>query len=148
MSKWLRKKILPRLLKPLVKEFYRTPHIHGEHAVSVGENVSLANCILNSRSGTITIGDNCVFGHNCMLLTGVHDVTVFDQFRPTVTDAERNIRIGENVWIASGVIIIGPVEIGDNAVIGAGSVVTKEIPARAFAAGVPAKILKSIEAGA
>ena len=145
MLKKLRKKVLRRILEPLVKEFYKTPHAHGDHPIEIGRNVSLANCILNSRSGTITIGDDCIFGHGSMLLTGYHDVYVFDRYRPTLTDAGRDIRIGRNVWIASGAIVVGPVEIGDNAVIGAGSVVTRDIPPACVAAGVPAEVVKKIE---
>lgn len=127
--------------------FYGTPHIYGpKDRLRVGNGVSFANTLLNLRSGTISIGNRVMFGHNVMLLTGYHDVTVkaVETKRPTLTNAERNIVIEDGAWIASGVIVIGPVRIGRNAVIGSGSVVVKNIPSDVFAAGNPALPIKKI----
>jgi acetyltransferase-like isoleucine patch superfamily enzyme len=65
--------------------------------------------------------------------------------RVTLEDANRDIVTGDGVWVASGVIIIGPCRIGKNSVIGSGSVVVRDIPPMTFAAGNPAKIFKNIE---
>ena len=59
----------------------------------------------------------------------------------------RPIRIGRNVWIGGGAIILPGVTIGDNALIGAGSVVTKDIPSRVFAAGNPCRVIRELEHG-
>lgn len=109
----------------------------------IGKNVGLSNAILNARSGSIVIGDNTIFGHNVMVLTGVHDYA--SPSMPTLTEASRDITIGQSVWVASGAIVIGPVSIGSNSVIGAGSVVTKDIPERVFAAGNPARVIKELK---
>ena len=127
--------------------FYNTPYIYGpKNRLRIGNGVALANTLLNMRSGTISIGNRVMFGHSVMLLTGYHDVTVkaVEKKRPTLTDAERNIVIEDGAWIASGVIVIGPVRIGRNAVIGSGSVVVKNIPSNVFAAGNPALPIKKI----
>lgn len=127
--------------------FYNTPYMYGPRdRLRIGKGISLANTILNTRSGNITIGNRVMFGHNVMLLTGYHDVTVkaVGKKRSTLTNAERNIVIEDGAWIASGVIVIGPVRIGRNAVIGAGSVVVKNIPSDVFAAGNPAILIKKI----
>ena len=60
-------------------------------------------------------------------------------------NVNRDIIIEDGVWIASGVIIIGPCKIGKNSVIGSGSIVVKDIPPLTFAAGNPAKVIKTIK---
>lgn len=113
----------------------------------IGKNVSTVNTLFNTSSGHIYIGDNTIFGHNVMILAGVHEF--LDGKRKSLvtggleTPLEGyDIKIGTGCWIASGVIITGNVNIGNNVIIGAGSVVSKDIPSDVFAAGVPAKVLK------
>ena len=128
-------------------------YVHGDKKrIHLGENCSTMNSIFNVISGEIHVGDNTIFGHNCMALTGTH---IFEKGRrkslnfnktleeetPTVG---RDIYIGKGCFIGSGVIIVGPLTIGDNVIIGAGSVVTKSIQDSCFAAGVPAKVIKSL----
>jgi acetyltransferase-like isoleucine patch superfamily enzyme len=62
------------------------------------------------------------------------------------TEKEKMIRIGNNVWIAGGTIVVAGVTIGDNSVIGAGSVVVKDIPANVIAVGNPCKVIKQLQA--
>lgn len=113
----------------------------------LGKYVSTVNTLFNTSSGHIYIGDNTIFGHNVMVLAAVHEF--LDGKRKSLvtggleTPLEGyDIKIGKGCWIASGVIITGNVNIGDNVIIGAGSVVLKDIPSDVFAAGVPAKVLK------
>ena len=114
----------------------------------VGEDVSLVNTLFNTSSGDIFIGDKTIFGHNVMVLTGIHEFK-YGKRKSIVTNEKEtplkgyDIRIGKGCWIASGSIIIGKVNIGDNAIIAAGSVVTKDVPSGVMAGGVPAKIIKS-----
>ena len=77
-------------------------------------------------------------------LTGKSIPESFTIFPPFYSEFGKNIHIGENVWIGSHATILPGVTIGDNAIIAAGSVVTKDIPANSIAAGVPAKIIKKI----
>lgn len=127
--------------------FYTTHFVHGpKERLIVGNKVSLANTLLNTRSGQIVIKDMVIFGHNVMVLTGIHDINGGGQKkRLTLVNANRDIIIEKGAWIASGVIIVGPVRIGENSVIGAGSVVVKNIPDNVLAVGNPAKPVKSIE---
>lgn len=133
-----------------VREAMMTHYCHGDPArLTLGKSVSTVNTVFNVASGRITIGDHTIFGHNCMVLTGRHDF--LDGRRKSLvtpgpeTPAEgHDIVIGSGCWIASGVIITGGVTIGDNTIIGAGAVVTRDVPAGVFAAGVPATIKRGL----
>ena len=84
-------------------------------------------------------------GHNVSLLTGTHDYKQTGLARQSsVPESGRDINIGDGVWIASNATIIGPCEIGENAVIGAGSVITGKIPPNSIYAGTPAKFIRKI----
>jgi len=87
----------------------------------------------------ISIGLNVLIGDEVLIID--------NDFHAMENGAIKNeaITIGDNVWVASRVIILGGVTIGDGCVIGAGSVVTKSIPSNSFAAGAPARVLKSIQ---
>jgi acetyltransferase-like isoleucine patch superfamily enzyme len=122
--------------------------VYGPHErLVVSPRVSKANTLFNTRSGNIYVGVGVMFGHNCMVLTGYHDYSKPGETRERVTleDAGRDIVIEDGVWIASGVIIIGPCRIGKNSVIASGSVVVKDIPPMTIAAGNPATVIKDIK---
>ena len=128
-------------------------YVHGDKKrIHLGSGCSTMNSIFNVISGEIHIGSNTILGHNCMVLTGTH---IFEKgrrkslnFSKTLEEETpvvgRDIYIGQGCFIGSGVIIIGPLTIGDNVIIGAGSVVTKSIQDSCFVAGVPAKVIKSL----
>jgi acetyltransferase-like isoleucine patch superfamily enzyme len=97
------------------------------------------------NSGEIWIGDYVIFGYEVKLYCGTHDYTKKNAERAKSPSIGYDIRIGNGVWIASSVIIIGPVTIGDHSVVAAGSVVKTSIPSGELWGGVPAKKIKSIE---
>lgn len=109
--------------------------------ITLGKNVFINACCRFQDQGGITIGDNSLIGHNVTIATLNHD------FNPKNRASlnPKPVIIGNNVWVGSDSTILPGVSIGDGAIVGAGSVVTKDIPPLAVAAGNPARVIKYIE---
>lgn len=113
--------------------------------VSIAPTAVVNNALLNVSSGVIRVEENVSFGHNVCLLTGAHDPAKRGADRQhTWVEAGHDILIRKGAWLASNVTVLGPADIGEDAVIAAGSVVRGKIPPRVLAAGVPAKVIKQI----
>lgn len=115
------------------------------HKPQIGENVTMSGDgeIFMDTQAQITIGKDTFMGHGVKILTGSHDYTKFGEERQR-TLIPKPVIIGRGVWIASFAIILPGVTIGDYSVIGAGSVVTHNIPPYVLAAGNPCRIIKKI----
>ncbi|WP_245640210.1 sugar O-acetyltransferase [Paenibacillus dakarensis] len=110
--------------------------------ITVGDNFyANTNCTILDCA-KVTIGNNVLMGPNVSLYTPNHAKDADER----IAGYERSlpINIGDNVWISGSVTIIPGVTIGDNTIIGAGSVVTKDIPANVIAAGVPCRVIRPI----
>ena len=90
----------------------------------------------------VTIGDDCFIGPNVSIYTACH--STYPMERNSRREWAEPVSIGNNVWIGGSVTILPGVKIGDNVTIGAGSVVTKDIPSTCIAVGNPSKVVKSI----
>ena len=90
----------------------------------------------------ITIGNHCFIGPNCGLYTAVH-ATVAEE-RNKGLEKALPIVIGDNCWLGGNVTILPGVTIGNNTIIGAGSVVTKDIPSNVVAVGNPCRVIREI----
>lgn len=117
----------------------------------IGENFVANFNLMVMDDARIYIGNNVMFGPNVSLMASNHPLIAKERTAMKYPDGHismseyaEEIEIGNNVWIAANVVIIGGVHIGDNAVIGAGSVVTKDIPANYLAYGVPCKPVRMI----
>jgi acetyltransferase-like isoleucine patch superfamily enzyme len=111
-------------------------------SLTIGERtlVNFGTSIVALQS--IVIGPHCHIGPHCMIMdTAYHEL---DPERRLERPAPRPVTIGSNVWLGARTIVMPGVTIGDDSAIGAGSVVTKDIPARCLAAGVPAKVIRSL----
>ena len=90
----------------------------------------------------VTIGDDCFIGPNVSIYTACHSTDPIE--RNTRKEWAKPVTIGNNVWIGGSVTILPGVSIGDNVTIGAGSVVTRDIPSNTVAVGNPCKVVKSL----
>lgn len=110
--------------------------------IEIGENFfSNANMVILDEA-KVTFGDNVFIGPNCSFYTAGHPLDV--ERRNAGLEYSWPIKVGNNVWFGGGVTVVPGVTIGDDVVIGAGSVVTHDIPSGVLAAGNPAKIIKNL----
>ncbi|WP_320824241.1 sugar O-acetyltransferase [Reinekea sp.] len=140
----LRQEILSRFFADMGENCYIEPPLHanwGKHT-HLGHHV-YANFNLTLVDDThIYIGDHVMFGPNVTLATAGHPIE--PEHRKKVAQFNVPIRIGNNVWIGAHTVVLPGITIGDNAVIGAGSIVTRDIPANVVAVGNPCRVLRSI----
>lgn len=108
--------------------------------IKVGKNVFINSCCCFQDQGGIEIGDNSLIGHQVVIATLNHDLDPSKRASMIASP----VKIGNNVWIGAHATILSGVTIGDNAVIAAGAVVTRDVDANTVVAGVPAKKVKSI----
>ncbi|MBR5753460.1 MAG: sugar O-acetyltransferase [Clostridia bacterium] len=111
-------------------------HVHFGNNVYANYNLTMVD------DGHIYVGDNVLFGPNVTVATPGHPID--PELRLRGLQFNKDVRIGNNVWIGAGAVLLPGVTIGENTVIGAGSVVTKDIPANVVAVGNPCKVLREI----
>ena len=129
------------------KDFY---YIHGstsKNKLYLGINTSTNNACFNISSGNIIVGDNTIFGHDVMVVTGQHRFHKGQLCRLSnkgisqleVPKTGNDIRIGSGCFIGSRAVLIKNVVLGNNCLVAAGSIVTKSFPDNSVIAGVPAR---------
>ncbi|EGU46310.1 acetyltransferase [Vibrio ichthyoenteri ATCC 700023] len=117
---------------------------YGENIV-VGKNFfANFNCVVLDVA-KVTIGDNVLFGPNIQLYTAGHPLDVKGRVEEGI-EFGLPITIGDNVWLGGSVVVCPGITIGENSVVGAGSVVTKDIPANVVAAGNPCRVIRPLDA--
>jgi len=110
--------------------------------MDIGEKVFFNfNCIVLDVA-PVTIGSRTLFGPNVQVYTAMHPIDYKE--RASGLEYSKPIVIGEDIWIGGSAVICPGVTIGDRTIIGAGSVVTRDIPADVFAAGNPCKVIRSL----
>lgn len=137
-------RLMSKLLgKPIDDSFRLFPPFYSDCGknITIGKNVFINSGCHFQDQGGITLGDGAQVGHNVTIATLNHDVDPENR-GDTIPFP---VNVGKNVWIGSGATLLPGVAIGDNAIIGAGSVVTKDVAPNTVVAGVPAKIIKTIE---
>lgn len=116
--------------------------------VDYGSNVRLGNGVFVNYGcqladvATITIGDHCQIGPNVQFLTPIHPQDA--QRRKDLWEKAAPITVGQNVWIGGGAILCPGVTIGDDTVVGAGAVVTNDLPGGVLAVGNPARVIRDL----
>lgn len=110
--------------------------------IHVGESFYAGfNCTILDMA-EVRIGDNCLIAPNVGIYSAGHNVNPVDRHK---SGFAKPIAIGNNVWIGGHCVIIGGLKIGDNSIIAAGSIVTKDVPENTIFAGNPAKKIKNID---
>lgn len=113
----------------------------GGDEIRVGRNVFINhNCTFYDLGG-LDIGDDVMIGPNVSLITASHPLDPSERRSTTIG---KPIVIERNIWIAAGAIVIGGVTVGENSVIAAGWVVTKDVPPNTLVGGNPARVIRSI----
>ena len=108
--------------------------------IRIGKHVFINACCHFQDHGGVTIGDGCLIGHNVVFATLNHDENPANRIAMTYAP----IVLGKNVWVGSNSTILQGVTIGDGAIVAAGAVVTKDVPANTIVGGVPAKPIRNI----
>jgi galactoside O-acetyltransferase len=140
-----REALLKSMFASVGEGAYIEPPLHanwGGKRVHLGKQV-YANFNLTLVDDTpIYIGDYVMIGPNTVIATAGHPID--PELRQRVTQYNKEVHIGNNVWLGAGVVVMPGVTIGDNSVIGAGSIVTKDIPANVVAVGNPCHVMRPI----
>ncbi len=145
------------ILAEIIGEFGEGMYIQGPITFHYGKHTKIGKNFFANFNLTIqddaevTIGDNCNFGPNTTIVTPVHPMLGKERRLIRTASGElrhlcyaRPVHIGSDCWFGACVTVCSGVTIGDNCVIGAGSVVTRDIPANSFAAGCPARVIRTL----
>ena len=139
-----RNRILKELIPDAGQGLWLQPPFYCDYGsnMKIGENVFFNfNCVVLDVA-QVSIGSRTLFGPSVQIYTATHPMD--HKERASGLEYAKQIVIGQDVWIGGSAIICPGVTIGDRSVIGAGSVVTKDIPADVFAAGNPCKVIRPL----
>ena len=136
--------LMKKILGSTKNSFYVTPPFWRDYGytVKIGENFYSNHNLTLVDGGQITFGDNVFIAPNCVFTTAGHALDTEQRNRGL--EFAYPITVGDNVWFGAGVIVLPGVSIGSDTVIGAGSVVTKDIPSGVVAVGNPCRVLRKI----
>lgn len=139
-----RARILKELIPDAGEDLWLQPPFFCDYGsnIKVGDKVFFNfNCVVLDVA-QVTIGNRSLFGPNVQIYTATHPMN--HEERASGLEYAKPISIGEDVWVGGSAVICPGVSIGDRAVIGAGSVVTIDIPEDVFAAGNPCKVIRTL----
>jgi len=119
---------------------YSPACIYGRHNIELGNDVGIGAFVNIWGHGGITIGDRTLIASNCVITSLSHSYQQKDlRHAPAIS---KKVIIGSDVWMGAGAIVMPGITIGNGAVVGAGSVVTRDVPENAIVVGNPAKLVK------
>jgi maltose O-acetyltransferase len=143
----LRRRLLEQLLGAIGADTEIRPPLYVDYGchIWIGARCFANYGLVALDVAMIAIGDDVQIGPNVQLLTPTHPIV--PEPRRQKWEAARPIVIGDNVWLGGGVIVLAGVTIGDDTVVGAGAVVTRDLPAKVVAVGNPARVIRRIDDG-
>lgn len=140
-----RNQLLKQMFAEIGENCYIEPPFHanfgGKH-VHFGKNIYANFNLTMVDDGHIYVGDSTMFAPGVIVATAGHPI--LPELRETVYQYNMPVHIGKNCWIGAGAIILPGVTIGDQVVVGAGSVVTKDLPSNVVAVGNPCRVIREI----
>ena len=138
------REILKDILGGCGERFHFNQPFHCDYGsnIYIGENFFANFNLTILDEAEVRIGDNCFIGPNVSIYTACHPLDA--KGRNELIEWSEPVTIGDNVWIGGSVTIVPGVRIGNNAVIGAGSTVTRDIPDNVLVAGNPARVIKTL----
>ncbi|MDD3403769.1 MAG: sugar O-acetyltransferase [Hespellia sp.] len=140
-----REQMLKEMFAEIGEGCYIEPPFHsnfGGHHVHFGNHI-YANFNLTMVDDThIYVGDHTMFGPNVTIATAGHPI--LPELREQEYQYNASVHIGKNCWLGAGVIVLPGITIGDNVVVGAGSIVTKDLPSNVIAVGNPCHVLREV----
>jgi acetyltransferase-like isoleucine patch superfamily enzyme len=116
-----------------------------EGRVEIGDKTVMGQECTISAYQRVRIGEQCVIADRAMFIDFDHGVVEVDRPIRLQGIYKRDVEVGSNVWIGYGACVLRGVRVGDNAIVGTNSVVTKDVPANAVVAGIPARIIRMRE---
>ena len=139
-----RSELLKRLLGKTQAKFWIEQPFMCDYGynIEIGENFYANHNLIILDGNKVKFGNNVFIAPNCSFYTAGHPLDV--ERRNQGLEYAKPIEVGNNVWIGGNVVVLPGVKIGDNVVIGAGSIVTKDIPENVIAVGNPCRIIKKI----
>lgn len=139
-----RKNILNKLIGKTSGEFYIEPYFWCDYGynIELGDNFYSNHNLTILDAAKVKFGNNVFIGPNCGFYTSGHPIDF--KTRNRGIEYAKTITVGDNVWIGGNVTVLPGVNIGSNVVIGAGSVVNKDIPSNVVAVGNPCKIVRNL----
>ena len=140
-----RKEMLKEMFAEIGEDCYIEPPLHANMAgayVHFGKNVYANFNLTLVDDGHIYVGDYTMIGPNVTIATAGHPI--LPELREKGYQYNMEVHIGKNCWLGSGVVVLLGVAIGDNVVVGAGSIVTKDLPSNVVAVGNPCRVLREM----
>lgn len=139
-----RKELIKKIIKNSKKNITVEPNFWCDYGynIELGEDFYANHNLTILDGAKVKFGNNIFIGPNCSFYTAGHPIDV--KQRNAGLEYAHPITVGDNVWFGGNVVVLPGVSIGSNSVIGAGSVVTKDIPANVIAVGNPCKVIKNI----
>jgi len=139
-----RRNLLRKMIGKIGNDFLIEQPIYFDYGdnITIGERFYSNHGLTILDGARVSFGNDVFIGPNCQFYTASHPIDY--KLRNKGLETALEINVGNNVWFGGGVIVLGGVTIGDDVVIGAGSVVTKDIPSHSVAVGNPCKVIKRI----
>jgi len=125
---------------------YPTARIYNGRHVRLGNHVTINDFVHIWGLGGVTIGNDCMIASHCAIISQTHDSSAFLKglkYRETM-EIDRPVKIGDNVWIGAAAVILPGVSIGNDSIVAAGAVVSRDVPPQTLVAGVPARTIRNL----